>query len=271
MRVDSHRARAVAGVASVAAVVGVAGCAGTSPPAAKPSRPATAARSRPAAAKPKATQPRRVRTLRAPLPTHALLRVPAQSQLPQLSNGCEVTSLSMLLSAAGHPVDKLLLAREQPTDPTPLTLAPGSDGDNLHNVVSWGNPAVGFVGSVYGPFGYGIYHQPLAALLSRFLPHRVVDLTGKPLTDVLRQVAAGRPVVVWTTANFLPTNDWASWHSPTGEVRATQWEHAVLLVGYDATHVYVNNPLTGQALQAADRSQFEAAWTQLGRQALSFS
>ncbi len=197
--------------------------------------------------------------------------MPAQSQLPELPNGCEVTSLSMLLTAAGHPVDKLVLAREQPTDPTPLTLVPGGDEDNLHNVVRWGNPDVGFVGNVYGSVGYAIYHRPLAAFLGRLLPHRAVDLTGSPLTEILRHVASGRPVLVWTTADFRPTNDWVHWRSPTGVVRATQNEHAVLLVGYDAQHVYLNNPLNGDGAQPTDRAEFEAAWVQLGRQAVSFS
>ena len=39
------------------------------------------------------------------LPKQVLIKVPAQSQLPQLKNGCEVTTLSMLLAAVGHPIN----------------------------------------------------------------------------------------------------------------------------------------------------------------------
>ncbi len=203
------------------------------------------------------------------LPVRALLHVPAQNQLPALPNGCEVTSLSMLLTAVGHPVAKETLAAEQPTDPSRPAFAPSGDGDNdFHRVTRWGDPERGFVGDVDG-FGYGIYHRPLATLLDRVLPGRARDLTGQPFTAVLRQVAAGIPVVVWDTSTFAPVHDWVTWQSPDGTVRATQYEHAVLVVGYDAGHVYVNNPLTGAAAQAVPRAAFEAAWRQLGGQALT--
>jgi uncharacterized protein YvpB len=196
------------------------------------------------------------------LPASVVLQVPPQDQLPEFKNGCEVTSLSMLLTAVGHPVSKGDLAREQPHDSTPLVLGP-------HGTVQfWGNPNVGFVGSV-SDFGYGIYHGPLSKLLNQILPGRAEDLTGKPFTEDLAAVASGRPVVVWTTSTFEPTNDWVTWQSPEGPVHATWEEHAVLLVGYDATHLYVNNPLTGQAAEPVNRDDFLAAWKQLGQQALT--
>ena len=54
-----------------------------------------------------------------------------------------------------------------------------------------------------------------------------------------------------------------------GPVRATPDEHAVLLVGYDANRVYVNDPLAGQARRPVARSVFRSSWQQLGGQALS--
>lgn len=209
------------------------------------------------------------------LPASFLIKVPAQSQLPELENGCEVTSLSMLLTAVGHPVSKMVLAQEQPTDPTPPVLKqiPGFKGNPLMEVTYWGNPNVGFVGSVSGKnaLGYGIYNGPLAKLLNSVLPGRALDLTGKPFQDILAHVASGTPVEVWTTINFLPTQQWVTWQSPEGPVTVTPLEHAVLLVGYNATQVFVNNPYTGEAAEPVNRSDFVAAWKQLGRQALTVS
>lgn len=202
--------------------------------------------------------------MKEPLPTSALIHVEAQSQLPQLPNGCEATSLSMLLSAVGHPVNKMTLAAEQPTDPTPLVR--NEEGD----IVSWGNPNVGFVGDVAG-FGYGIYHGPLLKLIDEILPDRGLDLTQQPFTNLLAVVAGGTPVEVWTTATFQPTNDWETWNSPEGPVHATMEEHAVLLVGYNQEDVFVNNPLTGEAAEAVPRADFIEAWEQLGEQAVTIA
>ena len=201
------------------------------------------------------------------------MTVPGQAQLPQLQNGCEVTSLSMLLTAVNHPVSKMTLAAEQPTDPTPAVLKtiPGFKGNPILEVVSWGNPNVGFVGSVEGgsQLGYGIYNGPLDHLLNQILPGQAEDMTGDSFTQILDHVAHGVPVEAWTTVDFEPTNDWVTWQSPEGPVTATPMEHAVLIVGYTPTTVIINNPYTGQANEAVNRSDFIAAWTQLGSQALT--
>lgn len=201
-----------------------------------------------------------------PLPASVLLKVPPESQNPELPNGCEVTSLSMLLSAVGHPVGKMQLSRMVAYDPTPRVL--GANGQ----VVSWGNPNVGFVGSMTVlPDGFGVYHGPITNLLNQILPGRAVDMTGRPFEDILRQVADGIPVELWVTTTLKPTTLWVTWQSPEGPVHTTFDEHAVLLVGYDQTDLYINNPLNGEAGQKVPRKDLLGAWVQMGRQAVSVS
>lgn len=197
-----------------------------------------------------------------------MLSVPALSQLPLLKNGCEVTSLAMLLGAAHQHVSALELALQQPTDPEPPVFKP-ADGQFSH-IVRWGDPNDGFVGQVTG-YGYGIYHAPLARLLNQTLPGRAVDLTGQPLERILAHVASGIPVILWVTTTLKPTDNWTTWTGPHGPVRATIFEHAALLVGYDAAHLYINNPLTGSQLQPVARGPLLAAWKQLGQQALTYT
>ncbi len=198
------------------------------------------------------------------LPTALLLRVTPQDQFPALPNGCEVTSLSMLLGAIGHPVSKMRLASLMPLDPTPRVLGPNG------RIVSWGNPNVGFVGSVYVlPKGFGIYHGPLTRLVNRVLPGRGIDLTGHPFTDLLAKVAQGIPVVVWTTIPLSPDVPWVTWQSPEGPVHTTMDEHAVLLVGYGPKAVYINNPYNGEAAEAVPRARFIASWNVMGKQAVT--
>ncbi len=206
------------------------------------------------------------------LPTSYLIHVPAKDQYPQLPNGCEVTSLAMLMTAVGHPVSKMTLAQEMPVDPTKLVLTSytASNGQVVHKVEYWGNPNVGFVGSVYqAGYGYGIYNGPMDRFLNQLLPERAENLTGQPFSAILRQVAQGVPVEAWTTTTFQPTTDWVGWQSPEGLVHATPLEHAVLIVGYSPGYLYINNPLNGEAAQKVAEAPFIEAWKQLGEQALT--
>lgn len=196
----------------------------------------------------------------------ALIDVPTQSQLPALPNGCEVTSLSMLLGFAQRPVDKLVLARRQDTDRGQPVFA-GTQHD-FYSISRWGNPNNSFVGRVDGRYGYGIYHGPLARLLDRQLPGRSDDLTGRPFSEVLARVRQGTPVVLWTTTTFRPPSRWVTWATPNGPFRATQAEHAVLLIGYTPGHLVINNPLSGQR-ESVQAAPFLVSWQQMGRQALT--
>lgn len=198
----------------------------------------------------------------------ALIDVPTQSQLPALPNGCEVTSLSMLLAFAQRPVDKLVLARTQDTDRGQPVFA-GAQGD-FYGISRWGNPNDSFVGRVDGRYGYGIYHGPLAKLLDRQVPGRSVDLTGRPFSDVLARLRQGTPVVLWTTTTFRPPSRWVTWATPDGPFRGTQVEHAVLLVGYAPGRLVINNPLSGRR-ESIQSAPFVASWQQMGRQALTVS
>lgn len=198
--------------------------------------------------------------------TRVLLPVKVQSQLPMLPNGCEATSLSMLLAAVGAPTSKVVLAHEQPTDPRQPVFATAHR--DLTRIATWGDPERGFVGRVTGNYGYSIYHTPLARLLNSKLPGRARDLTGGSFQDLIKQVDAGTPVLVWNTITLRPTNRWVTWTGPNGPVHATFDEHAVLLVGHTATKLIINNPLSGRQ-ETVDPEPFINAWRQLGRQALT--
>lgn len=196
----------------------------------------------------------------------ALLDAPIISQLPELQNGCEIVSLTMLFQYYGIAKDKLTLAEEMKKDLTPRKETNGK-------IEYWGNPNTGFVGDVTGKTkGYGIYNEPLLELLSQYIPNGV-NLTGSSFDDIERSVSEGRPVVVWTTVSFVkPREDqWMTWDSPEGHVRATFQEHAVLLVGYDKDHVYVNDPLSGKKQLKLEKSTFLPSWEALGKQAITYS
>lgn len=194
----------------------------------------------------------------------AMLDAPVIKQYPELPSGCEVTSLAMLLQYAGIQKTKLELAEEMKKDETPLRF--GDKGA----IAYWGNPNTGFVGDVTGKArGFGIYHAALLPLLKTYIP-AAVDLTGKPFEQLQQYVASGTPVLVWSTIDYAVPTQWVEWDSPQGPVKATFAEHAVLLVGYDETNVYVNDPISGKKGAAIGIAQFLAIWEAMGKQALSY-
>jgi uncharacterized protein YvpB len=194
-----------------------------------------------------------------------LLDLPIINQKPELSSGCEVVSLAMITQYLGLPYSKLELAEMLPRDPTPMVK------DASGNVVTWGDPKIGYVGDITGrERGYSIYHQPMEQFFNRIYPNGVVNLTGTDFTRVRQALSRGKPVLAWTTINFKPTDQWFEWKTPDGQtIQGTRKIHAVVIVGYDANHVYVNNPFIGKKAQPVALDDFLASWEQMGKQAIT--
>lgn len=120
--------------------------------------------------------------------------------------------------------------------------------------------------------GYGVYHGPLAELAKKYIPNRVTDMTGSEFNDILYPVSEGRPVLVIHNSWFkeLPDSQFQTWHTPTGKVKITMREHAVLITGYDEKYVYFNDPLANLKNRKVDNKDFIEGWVQMGSQAISY-
>ncbi|WP_394842202.1 C39 family peptidase [Pendulispora brunnea] len=197
-----------------------------------------------------------------------LLDVPIIKQNPELPRGCEVTSLAMMLNYVGVDVGKMTLASK--IDKVPFWV--------VENQVH-GNPNDGFVGDMYdrSKFGYGAYHGPVKRLADTYLPGRIRDLTGNSFDSLLTDyVGKGRPVWVVTNARFvkLADSEFQTWRTTSGNIRITMEEHAVVITGFDANSVYINNPLVDVPAngknQRWNKQDFVAAWEQMGKQAISY-
>jgi uncharacterized protein YvpB len=195
-----------------------------------------------------------------------LIDVPAMSQYPEYFNGCEITSLAMLTNYLKLPFDRQELINMLASDETPLQNA--QDG----SIEVWGDPDLGFVGDITGnEKGYGVYHKPIGDLLAYITNGHAVDLTGNDFSEVERQITLDHPVVIWTTSNFTPVNNWVDWKTLDGNtIHATFNEHAVLLVGFDEEYVYVNNPINGKKAEKTAKQPFIESWIQLDKQAVTY-
>ncbi|MGD6961116.1 C39 family peptidase [Fictibacillus phosphorivorans] len=196
-----------------------------------------------------------------------VLNAPLIAQMPELPRGCEVTSLAMLLRYSGIKADKMTLAKQVKKDSTPYRKVNGK--------VYFGNPYNGFVGDMYtfNKPGYGVYHGPIAELAKKYLGmERVTDLTGKEFDSVLEAINKGTPVWVVANTHFkkLSSSYFQEWYTPTGKVSITYKEHSVLVTGYDNLYVYFNDPLKKVKNRRVLKTDFKAAWIQMGKQAVTY-
>jgi uncharacterized protein YvpB len=196
--------------------------------------------------------------------THTYARTisaPHIKQLPELPRGCEVTSLAMMLQHAGVQVSKMELAKN-------IRKVPFKTGS------LYGNPYEGFVGNMYtfSEPGLGVYNGPIQEIAEKYLPNRIVNLTGRDFSDVYRMLDKGMPVWVITNSWFsqLPSSQFKTWQTKQGPIKITYREHSVLITGYDAKYIYINDPLYHKANRAVPKNNFIAAWNQMGKQAISY-
>jgi uncharacterized protein YvpB len=198
------------------------------------------------------------------LPTEVLLDAPLVKQYPELPRGCEITSLTMLLQYYGIDKDKLELAEEMRKDPTPIQW--NEDG----TIKYWGHPNLGFVGEITRKaIGFGIYHRALFETLEAYVP-TAVDITGEDFKNIEAYLAEGSPVVAWTTINYTVPQEWVVWETSLGPIKTTFSEHSVLITGFDADYVYLNDPLKSEKNIKVSKDQFIASWKAMGKQALTY-
>ncbi len=186
------------------------------------------------------------------------LNVPLENQMPDLPNGCEVTSLSMLMNYYGIKVSKNELAE------TIQHVDSFTDGGKYR-----GNPHQGFVGHMtIANAGWCVYNEPLYNVARKYTSH-IENITGSDFLSLLKLVSNGHPVMIITTTLFNKVNNMQTWDTNTGKVNVTPSSHACVITGYSKPKkvVYVNNPY-GYKNQPVNWKNLQASYNQQGRQAL---
>ena len=136
-----------------------------------------------------------------------------------------------------------------------------------------GNPHKGFVGRSFDdrpgqlyPLGYGVYAEPIARAFAQLGLAAEVSYNN-PRAWLLAQLAAGRPVMVWTTSN-MTIRPVATWIAADGvPVKGVPGEHTYLVVGYDADGLWLIDPWDGQR-HHFDWQTFLGSWDLFDRMAL---
>lgn len=184
------------------------------------------------------------------------LNVPLEKQMPDLPNGCEVTSLSMLLNYYHINVTKDELASK---------IKHVSSYDGKYR----GNPNEGFVGYMnQANGGWCVYNGPLYDVASKYTD-RIQNATGDSFDQIIELVADGHPVMIITTLKFRRVNDMQTWKTRQGIVHVTPSSHACVITGYDKKNntVLVNDPY-GYKNRKVNWKNIEESYNQQGKQAL---
>ena len=132
-----------------------------------------------------------------------------------------------------------------------------------------------FVGDPYSDSGFGCFAPALARALEGVAGEGAVeDLTGTSLADLCQDcIDQGVPVILWATMDMREPTDGRRWIlADSGETFT--WpagEHCLLLVGYDQTSYYFNDPYEDKGLVAYDRQLVETRYQQIGSQALALT
>lgn len=173
-----------------------------------------------------------------------ILKVPYLDQSVRYPTGCESVSSVMLLQYLGYPVtvDSFI---ENYLDKKDFEQRP----DGLYGA----DPNQYFCGSPYDPDSFGCYAPVICRALEKAAGDRytVKNETGTPIAVLLEKyINQDMPVVFWASINMLPPITGPCWKLfDSGKIFT--WisnEHCMLLVGYDDTGYYFNDPYENHGL-----------------------
>lgn len=199
--------------------------------------------------------------------TGAAAPVQLMRQMPELPNGCEVTSLAMMLGPAGYPIDNVTLYQRYLPKQALLETA-----DMRYS----GSPEAVYVGNAADvDDGWYCFEQPIIAAGDAWLAEadsalRMVRLSGLDEKQLLRYAKAGRPLIVWVTLGYQdPVRDVDyAWTLDDGTRYVPYMNlHCVVITGEENGFYIVADPISGWRYV-----QKEALWQSfdaMGRRAVA--
>ncbi len=166
------------------------------------------------------------------------LEVQHISQNPSLPNGCEITSLAMVLGYLDFDISKESLSDNY------LPKAPIGQANFYDEFV--GDPRED---SSYGCYAGAIVNAANSFLASKGSNLKAVDYSGANFQTVLEKVRQGNPVVVWATAYINQDPGYSTEWWVDGEYLV--WKanlHCMVVSGYDTEKgvVIVQDPMRGR-------------------------
>ena len=199
------------------------------------------------------------------LPAAVHLNVPVIGQNPELPNGCEITSLTMLLRYLGFDADKLTMAEDYLPRSEKFY---GADPE----LEFMGDPAQSSGESC----GFYCFEGPIIQAAESYLAAQgqaeawqVTDITGVDAQGLAEQLAAGNPVLVWATIDFKEVRESTKWSWTTAAGRdytPLVDVHCLVLTGYEGNQFYLSDPL--ETYESVRQQKFMEIFTAMGSRAV---
>ncbi|GGA65837.1 hypothetical protein GCM10008025_07060 [Ornithinibacillus halotolerans] len=173
-------------------------------------------------------------------------------QVPELPNGCEVTSLTAVLNYYGYEIKKTVLSDK---------FLPKIPFEVKDGILYGADPNKAYAGDPRSKNqGFYSYVAPIMETANRYFasndgPHVPVDLTGSNPEELLHYIRKGIPVIIWTTINQQEPLFNYSWNvvGTDEKIDIIRNSHTVVLTGYSEDEVFVMDPLKGNVSYPKDR------------------
>lgn len=206
------------------------------------------------------------------LPTEIQLDVKDIMQNPELPNGCEITSATIVLQYLGYDVSKLTMADCY------LDQSSHWQGTNPEEMYM-GNPRY----SSGSQCGWYCLAGPIVEAVNEYLedetektlgpsaeiPYQAVDFTGISIEELKQQLAKGNPLVVWITMGPFrePRYIGQGYYNEQGEFIAYYTGlHCITVTGYTESTYYLTDPIYGK--YEIEKEKFEDIWVKMGQRAV---
>ena len=192
-------------------------------------------------------------------PSAVMLNVRTICQYPELPTGCEATAAVMALNYLGAGVYLEPFADLLPRQPIV------DNGNGLHGP----DPNVSFAGDPHKEVGsFGCFEQVIIQTVNDYYPAYYAQKVNGSIDDLCSYIDMGYPVLIWTTMELQEIRRVTTWTLPDG--KSFTWpgrEHCMLLVGYDDSYYYFNDPRNGECV-AYDRYLSELRFEEMGSRAV---
>lgn len=179
-------------------------------------------------------------------PENYQLKVENIMQNPELPNGCEITSLTIVMNYEGYPCDKLDMSDNY----LPKADSLSADPDEYYLREPRNN-------------GFYCFAGPIVKAVNNFNEDKgtnaiATDLTGSDVSLLYDYVRKGHPLVVWGTLY---------WNTPYKyESGLYSNLHCMVLSGFTDDTVTITDPIYG--VTVISRSRFERVWEAMGSRAV---
>ena len=206
--------------------------------------------------------------------TGVSLKVTLVNQLPNYPTGCEAASATMMLKYYGYDITLKKMIAAIPAENIRVVNGKRYGPKITEKFV--GDPRATYTSKNpgYGAFAPVLTKSMNSVIQKQFGKQKADNVTGAYLGELLDDVAAGKPVMVWSTYNLQTPSTVNSWYIETPEgpklFSYPRGTHVCLLVGFDDKNVYLADPY-GAKTKTFSRSAFNDKYKLLGRQAVVIS